>query len=61
MSFYVQILHNDDPLFTLVITADFKLHHLKMADQDPAIGSLYADRSNSIELPFYLKPNALYL
>jgi len=33
-----------NPLFTLVITQGFYLHHLEVVDQDPASGSLWADK-----------------
>jgi len=38
--FLALTLDNADPLFALVITPGFYLHHIKMADQDPASGRL---------------------
>jgi len=40
MRFLVSFLDNADPLFALVITPGFYLHHLEVADQDSASGSL---------------------
>jgi len=34
------ILDNTDPLLALVIILGFYLHHVEVADQDPAIGNL---------------------
>jgi len=34
---------NADPLLAHVITPGFYLHHIDVADQDPASGRLYAD------------------
>jgi len=36
MAFLAPILDNADPLFALVITPGFYLHHVEVADQDPA-------------------------
>jgi len=41
MFFLAPILDNDDPLFALVITPGFYLHHVEVADQDLANGSHY--------------------
>jgi len=35
---------NADPLFALVITLGLYLHHVEVANQDSANGSLYADK-----------------
>jgi len=43
MPFLVLTLDNASPPFALVITPGFYLHHVEVADQDPASGSLYAD------------------
>jgi len=40
MTFLAPTFNNADPLFALVITPDFYLHHVKVADQDRASGSL---------------------
>jgi len=40
MPFLLPTLDNADPLFALVITAGFYLHHVEVADQDPASGSV---------------------
>jgi len=40
MPFPAVNLDNADPLFALVITPGFYLHHVEVADQDPASGSL---------------------
>jgi len=42
MLFMAPTLDNADPLFALVITPGFYLHHVEVADKDPASGSLYA-------------------
>jgi len=34
--FLVPIIENADPLFALMITLGFYLHHIEVADQDPA-------------------------
>jgi len=39
MPFLVSTHDNADPLFTLVITPGFYLHHVEIVDQDPASGS----------------------
>jgi len=44
LAFLEPTLDNADPLFALVITRGFYLHHVEVADQDPASGSLRADR-----------------
>jgi len=41
--FLVSTLENADQLFALMITPDVYLHHVEMADQDPASGCLAAD------------------
>jgi len=38
--FLVPTLDNADPLFALVIKPSFSLHHVEVADQDPASGSV---------------------
>jgi len=43
MPFIVPTLDNAYPLFALVITPGFYLHHVEVANQDPASDSLYAD------------------
>jgi len=43
MLFLVYILDITDPLFTLVITPGFYLHHKKVGYHDPASGSSEAD------------------
>jgi len=43
MPFLARTIGNADPLFVLLITPCFDLHHVKVADQDQASGSLYAD------------------
>jgi len=43
MPFLAPSLDNADPLFVLVITPGFCLHHVVVVDQDPASGSLYAE------------------
>jgi len=43
MPFLSPTLDNANPLFALVITPGFYLHHVEVADRDPASGSLYAD------------------
>jgi len=40
MPFLAQVLDNLDLLLALVITPGFYLHHVEVADQDPASGSL---------------------
>jgi len=40
MPFLVPTLDNADPLSALVITPGFYLHHVDVADQDQASGSL---------------------
>jgi len=40
MSFLTPTLDNADPLFALVVTPGFYQHHVEVADQDPARGSL---------------------
>jgi len=40
MSFLALTFDNADPLFALVITPGFYLHHVEVADQDAASGSL---------------------
>jgi len=40
MPFLTPTLDNADPLFALVITPDFFLHHIEVADQYPASGCL---------------------
>jgi len=40
MPFLAPTLDNADILFTLVLTKGFYLHHVEVADQDPASGSL---------------------
>jgi len=40
MPFVAPTLDNADPLFALVIASGFYLHHVKVADHDPAGGSL---------------------
>jgi len=40
MPFLVPTLDNADPLFALVTTPGYYLHHVEVADQDPASGSL---------------------
>jgi len=40
MPFLAPTLDNADPLVALVITLGFYLHHVEVADQDPASGSL---------------------
>jgi len=40
MTFLVPTLDIDDPLFALVITTSFYLHHVDVAAQDPASGCL---------------------
>jgi len=45
MPFPASTLDNPDSLFALVVTPGFNLHHVKVVDQDPVSGSLYADRS----------------
>jgi len=42
MPFLGPTLDNADPLFTLEITPDF--NHLELANQDPARGSLLAEK-----------------
>jgi len=42
MPFLVSTLDNADPLFTLVITPGFYLHHAEAGNQDPAKGRLLA-------------------
>jgi len=37
-----------DPLFALVITPGVYLHHVDVADQDPASGSLNANLPNGV-------------
>jgi len=39
MPFLAPTLDNADPLFALVITLRFYLHHVEVADQDQASGS----------------------
>jgi len=41
MLFLAPTLANLDPLFALVVTSSFYLHHLEMVDQDPASGMQY--------------------
>jgi len=43
MPFLAPTLDNAEPLIALVITPGFYLHHVKVADQDPACGSLPSD------------------
>jgi len=43
MPFLAPTLDNADPLFGLVITPDFYLHHVEVVDQDPASDSLKAN------------------
>jgi len=43
MPFLGLTLDNANPLFALVITPGFYLHHVEVADQDSASGSLQAD------------------
>jgi len=40
MPFLAPTLDNADPLFALVITAGFYLHHVEVADQDQASGNV---------------------
>jgi len=40
MPFLSPTLDNANPLFALVITPGFYLHHVEVADRDPASGSL---------------------
>jgi len=40
MPFLAPTLDNADPLFALVIKPGFYLHHVEVADLDPASGSL---------------------
>jgi len=40
MHFVAPTLDNADPPFALALAPDFTLHHIVMADQDPARGSL---------------------
>jgi len=40
MPFLAPSLDIVDLLFTLVVTPGFYLHHMEVADQDPASGSL---------------------
>jgi len=40
MPFLVPTLDSAGPLFALIITAGFYLHHIEVADQDPASVSL---------------------
>jgi len=40
MPFLAPTLDNTDPLFALAITPGFYLHHVEVADQDPASGYL---------------------
>jgi len=40
MPFLALTLDNADPLLALVITPECYLHHVKVADQEPAGGSL---------------------
>jgi len=47
MSFLAPTLYNADPLFAMVIAPGSYLHHVEVADQDPASGSLYPN-SNKI-------------
>jgi len=47
MPFLVPTVDNADPLFALVITLGFYLHHVEVADQqDPASGCLLAAKLN---------------
>jgi len=39
MPFLAATLDNANPLFALVITPDFYLHHVELAAEGPAIGS----------------------
>jgi len=43
MPILVPTLDNADPLFALMITSGFYLHHVEVADQDSASSSLKAD------------------
>jgi len=43
MPFLASTLGNADPLFAMVITPGFYLHHVGVADQDTTTGSLYAE------------------
>jgi len=44
MLFLARTLDNADSHFALVITPGFYLHHVEVADQDPASGSLWAEQ-----------------
>jgi len=46
MPLLVLTVKNTDPLFTLVKTPGFYLHHVEMANQSPAGDSLYADKAS---------------
>jgi len=49
MPFLALPLDNADPLFALVITPGFYLHHVvyvEVADQESASGTLYAEERN---------------
>jgi len=37
-----------DPLFDLMITPDFYLHHVQVADQNPANGSYFEELNNPL-------------
>jgi len=41
MPFLAPTLDNAAPLFALVIKLGFYLHHIEVAGQDPASGSIY--------------------
>jgi len=47
MPFLVPTLDNADPLFALVITPGFYLHHVEVAKQHSAGGSLKAGKIKS--------------
>jgi len=46
MQFLASTLDNSYPLFALVATPGFYLHHVEVTDQDPAIVAVYKQIEN---------------
>jgi len=53
MPFLAPNLNNYVPRFALVITPSFHLHHVEVAEQNPASGSIYAEIYRIISYLFF--------